>query len=423
MAPELLVRRLEGRLERLVEEEPVIALHGPRSVGKSTLLRSVARTIGAQYVDLDDPGTRQAVASDPSLFASGGAPVCIDEYQHVPELLDAIKAELNRDLRPGRFLLAGSTRFDSLPAQAQALTGRLHRAEVLPLSQVEIDGTAADFARTLLAGPARLVTSERSSTSRADYVARVVRGGMPLAVVRRAGEARERWFADYVDLVLERDVLDLSRIRQRAAMPRLMSRLAGQTTQVLNIGAAADAVGLERSTAESYTKLLEAVYLVRRLPAWGTTLRSRMASTPKVHVVDSGVAAFLAGTTAERVEARSPQALTEFGHLLETFCVGEILTQIGWSGARVQSGHMRSRDGDEIALVLEARDGTVTAVEIKASGRVTGADQNAMGRLRDRIGSHFAGGVTLYLGERSYTFADRFARGSGRPALVPDELT
>lgn len=407
MAPELLVRRLEGRLERLVEEEPVIALHGPRSVGKSTLLRSVARTIGAQYVDLDDPGTRQAVASDPYLFTSGGAPVCIDEYQHVPELLDAIKAELNRDLRPGRFLLAGSTRFDSLPAPAQALTGRLHRAEVLPLSQVEIDGTDADFARTLLADPTRLVTSEPSPTSRADYVARVVRGGMPLAVARRTDEARERWFADYVDLVLERDVLYLSRIRQRAAMPRLMTRLAGQTAQVLNIGAAADAVGLERSTAESYTRLLEAVYLVRRLPAWGTTLRSRMASSPKVHVVDSGVAAFLAGTTAEKIGARSPQALTEFGHLLETFCVGEILTQVGWSGARVRAGHMRSRDGEEIDLVLEARDGTVTAVEIKASGRVTGADQNALGRLRDRIGSRFAGGVTLHLGERSYTFADR----------------
>ncbi|MGH9222716.1 MAG: AAA family ATPase [Acidimicrobiales bacterium] len=103
-------------------------------MGKSTLLQNLARTRGVAVLDLDDVATREAVAADPATFVAGPSPVCIDEYQHVPLVLDAIKAELNRDGRPGRFILTGSARHEALPTAAQALTGRLHRLPVYPLS-------------------------------------------------------------------------------------------------------------------------------------------------------------------------------------------------------------------------------------------------------------------------------------------------
>ncbi len=214
-------------------------------------------------LDLDDLATRAAAAADPALFVSGRAPVCVDEYQHAPLVLDAIKAELNRDGSPGRFVLTGSTRHSALPSVAQALTGRLHRIPVMPLSQGEIAGVHEHFLADVLAGDVP-VTAKTSRTTRADYIERIVAGGFPTAF-RRAAPARNRWFDDYVRLTLERDVRDLSHLRQGAMLPLLLGRLAGRTAQVLNVTSVGAAVGLDRVTAESYIRLMEAVFLVYRL--------------------------------------------------------------------------------------------------------------------------------------------------------------
>ena len=110
--------------------------------------------------------TRQVASADPALFAAGPAPVCIDEYQHVPAILDAVKAELNRDGRAGRFVITGPTRHDALPAAAQSLTGRLHRVHVYPFSQGEIAGTHEHFLEALLEGASALVSAAASTTTR-----------------------------------------------------------------------------------------------------------------------------------------------------------------------------------------------------------------------------------------------------------------
>lgn len=336
-----------------MEYEPVVVLQGPRAVGKSTLLRALAAIRGREVIDLDDLATRDAVAADPALFVRGEAPVLIDEFQHVPELLDAIKAELNRDGSPGRYVLTGSTRYTTLPAAAQALTGRAHRVDVLPLSQGEVAGMSEDFAEVLLSDPDSLVDPNQPQTSREEYVSRVVAGGFPMALTRARAADRARWFDDYVELIIERDVLELTRVHQRRQLPLLLRQLAGQTAQVLNVANAARAIGMDRSTAESYTKLLETVFLIHRLPAWGTTLGPRVGAAPKVYVVDSGLAARLLSLTEGKLEAATAPALTEFGHLLETFVVGEVSKQLDWLDAPVARGHWRTHDGDEVDMVLE----------------------------------------------------------------------
>ncbi len=400
-------RRLRDVVTTLIGEEPVVALHGARTVGKSTLLGDIAAAMGEAALDLDDPATRGAVAADPALFAGGPSPVLIDEYQHVPEILDAIKAELNRDLRPGRFVLTGSTTYASLPLTAQSLTGRLHRVQVWPLSQGEIAGIHETCVEQLIDEPARLVSPAASGTSRDEYLQRIVRGGMPLALRRRTEAARNRWFDDYVELVVERDVMDLSRVRQRETLPRLLGHLAAQTGGVLSVAGAARQAGVEPSTAESYTKLLEAAFLIHRLPAWGRTLRARVTATPKVHLVDAGLAARLLRLTPEKLGRRQPAALTELGHLLETFVVNELLKQASWLTPNVNAGHFRTKDGVEVDLVLERDDGAVVGVEVKAGTRVPGGDLTGLRMLRDTVGDGFLGGVVLYLGQRSYTFEDR----------------
>lgn len=390
-----------------MSQEPVVILHGPRAVGKSTLLRRLAEQYGEDIVDLDDLPTRQAVASDPGLFVSREGPILIDEFQHVPSVLDAIKAELNVAAEPGRFVITGSMQYTTLPTAARALTGRAHRIDIRPLSQGEVTGLRENFAEALVADPAVLLKPATSRTTRDEYIARVATGGFPMALRRAIVNDRARWFDDYIDSVLERDVLEIARVRQRQQLPRLLRQFASQTGQVLNIAKAAEALGMEKSTAESYAKLLEAVFLVQQLPAWGTTLGSRVAAAPKIHMVDSGLAARLLRVNEAKLGAASASALTQFGHLLETFVVGEVSKQLDWLDEPVVRGHWRTHDGDEVDLVVERTDGKVAAIEVKAGSLVSRSEVGPMLKLRKRLGREFLGGVILHPGTRAYKYEDR----------------
>jgi predicted AAA+ superfamily ATPase len=395
-------RRLGDVVEARLSEEPVIVLNGPRTVGKSTLLSQLGERLGRAVIDCDDPATRSAVCNDLARFVESDQPVLIDEYQHVPELLDAIKAQLNRDLRPGRYILAGSTRYATQPEAARALTGRVDIIPVLPLSQGEIGNVRETFVARLIDGGGVDMASARMPTGRDEYAVRATSGGMPVALRRPPGRSRSRWFSNYVNLVIDKDVLDISRVRQREMLPRLLGQLAARSGQVLNMAAISGTIGMEKSTTENYIKLLEAVFLVYRLPAWGTTLGARITRHPKVHLVDSGMMAWLLNLTSQKISQATPAALTQYGHLLETFAVGEILKQVSWSDAPVTTGYFRTQAGEEVDLVLERDDGQVIAFEVKAGSRISGEDLRGLRQLKERLGSRLADAIILHTGVHAY---------------------
>lgn len=409
MSQPLAARRLSPILTGLAQVEPVIALHGPRSVGKSTMLAAFAHTHGVPVIDLDDPATRDAVLANVTSVIAGPTPVCLDEYQRAPDVLDAIKARLNQEgARPGTAVLTGSTRQDALPRAAQALTGRLHAMTIWPLSQGEICGTTENLLPALLADPDAAVAAHPTSpTTRADYADRVCAGGFPLALRRSAGADRSRWFDDYLKASIERDAIELARIRQRQLLRELLGRLAGRTAQVLNLTAAGEGLALSRTTLEEHTRLLEDLFLVERLPAWGKTLRARAVASPKIHVIDSGIAARLLRVSADKLVGFDPTTLTEFGHLLETFVIGELRKHASWLGEPVTAGHWRTHDDDEVDYVVELGDGRILAFEVKANERVSGSDLKGMRALRGTLGDRFIAGVAFSTGARSYTFEDR----------------
>jgi predicted AAA+ superfamily ATPase len=185
-----------------------------------------------------------------------------------------------------------------------------------------------------------------------------------------------------------------------------MERLTAQTGQVLNVVKASTAAGIEPRSGDNYTRLLEALFLIRRLPAWGRTLRSRTAHSPTLHVVDPGLAAYLLGITPEKLARRSPSALAEFGHLFETFVVGELLKQASWRDDVRELGHWRTHDGEEVDLIAETFDGTVVGFEIKAGREV---DRKALRGLiapRDSLGDQFRAGYLLNTGSEAYQIDD-----------------
>ncbi|MGB4779397.1 ATP-binding protein [Microbacterium sp.] len=385
----------------------MLLLEGPRSVGKSTLLGQLAEDAPeARLFDFDDRAVMSIAQQSPSLLTEETLPVLIDEYQRVPDVLQAIKARLNKGTRPGMFVLAGSASYDSLPTGTQALTGRIQRLPVMPLTQTEIDGTSNRFIERAFEGDIPH-TADPAAANRMDYVDRISRGGMPLAVAESDDIARARWFAGHVRQSLRRDAGELRRLNRAAALPRLFNRVVGQTAGLLNVSKVGETLEISRGTVMSYLELLESLFLISSLPAWGTTVSSRSVEAPKVHVVDSGIGAHVLRLSPSKLARGDASALTEFGHLLESFVVQEAIRQTTWMDALVSSGHWRTRDDDEVDLVLERYDGAVIGIEIKAGDRVQSKQLGGLRKLRDRLGSSFVAGVAFHLGTRGYPAEDR----------------
>ncbi|MHB8340260.1 MAG: ATP-binding protein, partial [Mycobacteriales bacterium] len=358
-------------------------------------------------IDLDAAPTLSAARADPGWITNGPGPVLIDEFQRAPELLQAIKAELNTDLRPGRFVLTGSTTYDSLPRTSQSLTGRAHIGIIWPLSQGEIDGTREQFVERVLADPLSLLDLGGSNRPRVDYVHRIVRGGYPLAVARENEADRSRWFTSHLRLVLQRDVLDVSRIHQQQELPRLLARLASQLGSTVNVTAAAQSLGIAPRTAESYAALLEAVHITYRLPAWSRLVGPTVAKKPKVHLYDSGLASHVLRATNDKLLAPDASTATGLGGLLEMFVVSEIHKQASWSNGVATLGHWRTHDGAEVDLVIESHGGGVVGVEIKAGSTVRTEDGRHLRALADKVGRDWVGGVVLHLGVQSWAIDRR----------------
>lgn len=401
-------RRAFGLLNSLSADEPIVAIHGPRSVGKSVLLHQFAENHGVDVLDLDNPDIRDAVRASPRSALEVRSPICVDEYQFVPEVLDALKAKLNREgAIPGTAVVTGSTRQDALPVATQTLTGRLHSMQLFPLSQGEIERTHEDLIESLLLEPdATVARKPASQTTRAEYAERMCAGGFPLAL-QRDESSRSRWFDSYVRSSVERDAVEIARIHHRQALMDVFNRLAAQTAQVLNVTNLASNLHIDRKTAETYLRLLEDLFLVWRLPAWGTTLASRVGHKPKIHIVDSGLAARKLHITPAKLAQFNASFSSELGHLLETFVAGEIRKQLSWLNVPSEMGHWRRVNRDEVDVVVEFSDGRVLAFEVKAADRVQPNDIKGLRILRDSLGSRFVAGVVFTLGNRSYSAEDR----------------
>ncbi len=321
-------RNIEADLGAALNDTPVVLLNGARQTGKSTLAQGFARGLSATYVTLDDATRLAAASSDAQGFLAGlGERVVIDEVQKAPELFPAIKLSVDMDRRPGRFLLTGSANVLLLPRISESLAGRMELITLWPLSQGELraqkdsflDGVFADSLPTLAAGGAF------------DLKNAVLSGGYPEALRRPEGKRRDAWFAAYVTAMLQRDVRDLSNIDGLTDMPRLLSLLAARAGGLLNMSELSRSAGIPSSTLKRYLSLLQATFLYQPLRAWSSNLGKRLIKSPKIHLVDSGLATHLAGVTRQSLE-RDPMF---FGHLLETFVISELRKQQGWSDMRV----------------------------------------------------------------------------------------
>ncbi|HWK28679.1 MAG TPA: ATP-binding protein [Solirubrobacter sp.] len=390
-------------LEALADTRVVVVI-GARQVGKSTLVQHIAgERMGAAVLSLDDAGTRQAAASDPTGFvADHSTPLVIDEVQRAPDLLLAIKARVDTEQRPGQYLLTGSANILTAPRIADALTGRAEYLRLGPLTQSEVHGAGGTLVSDLLDG--RWPRALGVGVGRTAYAETVAAGGYPDARERSAVR-RARFFGSYLDTVIQRDLRSIAQVHDQDNVRRILSAIAAVSSSLMNVESLARDLGLPASTVRAHTSLLETLFLTVRLPAWSTNLLNRTIRTPKVFVADSGLLCHLTGAAPERLIADGNLA----GPAFETFVVTELLRQAEWQEDVPRAFHFRDRDGREVDLVLERRDGSVAGVEVKAAASVTSADFRGLRHLRDKLGDRFKAGVVLYTGEHALPFGDRLA--------------
>ncbi|MDO8772576.1 MAG: ATP-binding protein [Burkholderiaceae bacterium] len=404
--PGMYTRHILPLLNEALTDTPVVLLNGARQTGKSTLTQSLSGESSRRYLTLDDHVTLAAAKGDPDGFIAGlNGPVTLDEVQRVPELFLAIKASVDRDRRPGRFLLTGSANVLLLPDIADSLAGRMEILSLWPLSTAEMAGVpTVNLVDWLFDGP--MNAWEISPCDRTQLIEKLLCGGYPEAVGRPSPRRRAAWFNSYLQAIMQRDVRDLANVEQLTEIPNLIQLLSTRSASLLNFAEISRSSGLPQTTLKRYFSLLETLFLVYRLPAWERNLGKRLVKAPKVFLPDSGLLAHLVELSPERlaIEAGLP------GSLVETFVLSEILKHLAFSERQLTLWHYRTQSNIEVDFILENRLGKLTGIEVKASHSVGSKDFNGLRHLKETEPQFFQRGIVLYSGREVVPFgADLFA--------------
>lgn len=393
-------RKARPVVETALADTRVVLISGPRQAGKTTLARQFADS-SRPYITLDDVGTLNAARSDPTGFIRGLDRAVIDEVQRAPDLILAIKESVDLNEEPGRFLLTGSANLATVPAIADSLAGRMAVVSLLPFAQSEIRATPGRLLDRIFDGDEPLAGD--GAVFGDDLIDVVLKGGYPEVLRRPTPARRTSWLEDYVSLILDRDVRDIANIDQLDRLPRLLDVLAEHAGQLVNHSSFGSALGLSSVTAQKYVAILERLFLVRTIAPWSNNRLSRLVKTPKIHFVDTGLLASLREDDLDTI--RRDRA--RFGALLESFVLSELLKLASWSERRLSFSHYRTKDRDEVDVVIEDRRGRIVGIEVKASATVKSDDFKGLRQLQQAVGDRFVRGLVLHDHDRVTPFGEK----------------
>lgn len=396
----VLPRRAGIAVREALADTRVVLVNGARQCGKSTLVAQVGDEHQAVWRSLDNADTRLAAHEQPTDFVQSDRLMVIDEIQRNPDLLLSIKETVDADPRPGRFLLTGSARILGLRNLPDTLVGRMETVELWPLSQGEIDDQPDGFVDAVFAkGPE---FSHETQESRKGYIERVLRGGFPEALARE-GRRRRQFHRSYVSDLINRDIMQLSEIQRFDQMIALIELLASRSGQLLVANSLSKSLEVSQPTVKHYLQLFAEVFLIKRIPAWTRSIGTSTTATPKVAMVDSGLAASLLNLDASSLSAPNGP----LGPLLEGFVAMELARQLTWSEEEARLFHYRTKDKVEVDIVLQTPRGKVIAFEVKAGSTVRSDDFRGLRHLEQRLGDDFLLGGVFHTGPNTFSFGPK----------------
>lgn len=401
----MIQRKIKSRLLEALTDSPVVLLHGARQTGKSTLVKYIAGTdYTAKYLTFDDLNLLSAAQNNPQDFIEGYTDnLVIDEVQRVPEIFLAIKNLVDKNRKPGKFILTGSANVLLLPKISESLAGRIEILSLFPLSQSEISNAKINFIDKLFVNK---FNPDSQSRKKKNLVNKVLTGGFPEMLLRKDRKRQNAWFKSYITTILQRDVRDIANIEKLSDLPRLLSLFAARAGTLLNFAELSRSSAIPQTTLKRYVALFEAIFMIHLLPAWSGNLSKRLIKTPKLYLNDTGLLSHLIGFEADKIFSNP----LSWGRLLENFVLMELIKQASWSKFDLSLYHFRSASGQEVDFIIEKSDSKLVAIEIKASTKITATDFNHIRAFEDDTGNKFLRGIVFYTGKEIIPFAkNKFA--------------
>ena len=333
-------REITPVLIKLFQQYPFVTLTGPRQSGKTTLCRMAFPEL--KYVNLEAPDQREFAESDPRGFLSRlGTGAILDEIQRVPDLPSYLQVLADEEGRNSLFVLTGSEQLRISESISQSLAGRTALLRLLPFS-----------------------LAEREETGASNVIDEILYSGFYPRIHDRKLEPRQA-LGDYFETYVERDVRRIGEIRNLPGFRRFVRLCAGRVGQLVNLVALGADTGVSHTTARHWLALLEASYIVFRLPPFHANIRKRLVKSPKLYFYDVGLASYLIGIEHAGQVATHPLR----GALFENAVVAETLKHRFNRGRRSNLSFFRDKSGLECDLLYETGEG-IGAIEVKAGATI-----------------------------------------------------
>lgn len=407
-------RVVDHELDELLPGLAAIALAGPKGVGKTATAQRRATTT----LELDDPVQLELLMADPERIAELPGPVLIDEWQRLPRIWDVVRRGVDRDPRPGRFLLTGSAAPREVPVHSGA--GRIVQIRMRPMSLAERGlETSTVSLRELLSGD-RLAVDGATTVGLADYADEIVRSGLP-GIRELPPRARRAQLDGYVARIVEREFPEQGLVVRRPATLRSwLAAYAAATASTASYSAILDAATPgdsgkpARTTTGAYRDVLAKLWLLDPVPGWlpARNAFARLAQTPKHHLADPALAARLLGVDADALVSGQAQSVLRDGPLLGLLfeSLVTLTVRVLAQAAEASVHHLRTRNGDhEVDLIVERTDRRVLALEVKLSAVVEDADVAHLHWLRQKLGEDLLDAAVITTGSQAYRRSDGVA--------------
>ncbi|MDO4762519.1 MAG: ATP-binding protein [Corynebacterium sp.] len=386
-------RNIQDWLAELLTTFCAVEISGARQVGKTTLATMMGSVLAKEmaFFSLDDPEVLNAAQNDPRGFLgqADNRIMVIDEFQRAPELVLPLKAAIDADRTPGRFIITGSSQLLA-EKSADSLAGRVISCTLRGFSQGELRGYKEDFITRVLSGVDPL--EEKTTADRSEYVDIVARGSMP-EVQTLSPRMRTAWFDSYLERITSKDIQELRRVPEPHRVLTLLRELAAVQGYEAVIGRLANLANIPATTTSAFVSLLRSVFLIDVIPPWTPNLLKREVGRPKIIMSDSGLGVHLTRTHPDTLKnIIHGQA---FGGMLEAFIVSELLRQQTWSETDWSLAHYRSPDDREVDIIVELADQRIIAIEVKAASTVNATDFKHLEWLRDKYSEKFVAGFVM----------------------------